>query len=471
NYDDAGRRTSLDYPNGVVTSYGYDNANRLLTIGHVKTPTTIESFTYTYDKNGNRITQVRQNAAASNLPTVVSAANIAYDAANELTRWNSATTNLTYDNNGNLTTETQGGVTTSYTWDGRNRLTGISRSGLTANFLYDGVARRKSKTINGTTTGFWYDGNDVYAELTGGTPSATYIRGLSIDEPYIRKAASDEFYETDALGNSIALTDATGVSQTTYTYEPFGNTTQAGTASGNALQYTGRENDGTGLYYYRARYYSPLSERFISEDPIGFAGGDANRYAYVQSAPLSWSDPSGLRVYISGHAAAGPVGQFWTTPPSYHLSLVLVPDDPIPFQGRPGWESNPGTGVGPYPSQTLGAHPDISLTLRSTPNYSSDNLQSGQYSQLIPTPPGLTDTQFINNLVKAASCFRGMPYSAPDRSGYMGAGEYNSNSYVAGLIIAVGGLPPPLNPSGQWQAPGYTNPVPLSSFGKSCGRQ
>lgn len=294
NYDDAGRRTSLTYPNGVVTSYGYDNANRLLTIGHVKTPTTIEALTYTYDKGGNRITQLRQNAAASNLPTAVAAANIAYDAANELTRWNSATTNLTYDNNGNLATETQGGVTTTYAWDARNRLTGINRAGLTAAFVYDGLGRRNSKTINGTATGFWYDGNDVYAELTGITPSATYIRGLGLDEPYIRKAASDEFYETDALGTSVALTNGAGVSQTTYTYEPFGNTTQAGLASSNAFQYTGRENDGAGLYYYRTRYYSPTLHRFQREDPLGFGGGDVNVFSYVNNAPTKLIDPMGL---------------------------------------------------------------------------------------------------------------------------------------------------------------------------------
>ncbi len=292
-YDDAGRRTSLTYPNGVVTSYGYDHANRLLTIGHVKTPTTIEALTYTYDKNGNRITQLRQNAAASNLPTAVAATNIAYYAANELTRWNSATTNLTYDNNGNLATETQAGVTTTYTWDARNRLSGISRAGLTGSFVYDGLGRRKSKTINGATTGFWFDGNDVYAELAGVTPSATYIRGLNIDEPYIRKGASDEFYETDALGSSLVLTNPAGANQTTYTYEPFGSTTQAGTASSNAFQYTGRENDGTGLYYYRARYYHPKMQRFVEPDPIGFSAGDTNLYLYVGSSPLRFSDPTG----------------------------------------------------------------------------------------------------------------------------------------------------------------------------------
>jgi RHS repeat-associated protein len=258
------------------------------------TPTTIEAFTYTYDKGGNRITQLRQNAAASNLPTAVAATNIAYDATNELIRWNSATTNLTYDNNGNLVIETQAGVTTTYTWDGRNRLTGVSKTGLTASFVYDGLGRRKSKTINGATTGFWYDANDVYAELNGATPSANYIRGLSIDEPYIRKGASDEFYEIDALGTSVALTNGAGVSQTTYTYEPFGNTMQAGSVSGNAFQYTGRENDGTGLYYYRARYYYPKIQRFMNEDPIAFAGGDVNIYAYVGNNPISALDPLGL---------------------------------------------------------------------------------------------------------------------------------------------------------------------------------
>jgi len=64
-------------------------------------------------------------------------------------------------------------------------------------------------------------------------------------------------------------------------------------ASGNEFQYTGRENDGSGLYYYRARYYHPGLQSFISEDPIGFAGGDFNVYAYVRDNPSSFTDPIG----------------------------------------------------------------------------------------------------------------------------------------------------------------------------------
>jgi RHS repeat-associated protein len=61
--------------------------------------------------------------------------------------------------------------------------------------------------------------------------------------------------------------------------------------------YTAREYDNeTGLYFYRARYYDPKAGRFITKDPIGFAGGDYNLYAYVGNNPLSAIDPSGTEL-------------------------------------------------------------------------------------------------------------------------------------------------------------------------------
>ncbi|MBK8275061.1 MAG: RHS repeat-associated core domain-containing protein [Nitrospira sp.] len=76
-------------------------------------------------------------------------------------------------------------------------------------------------------------------------------------------------------------------------YEPFGKTMVSGT-SANALQYTGRENDGTGLYYYRLRYHSPGLARFVTEDALQLQGGDVNYYAYVRNNPLLFRDPMGL---------------------------------------------------------------------------------------------------------------------------------------------------------------------------------
>jgi len=82
--------------------------------------------------------------------------------------------------------------------------------------------------------------------------------------------------------------------QIEYTYEPFGKTSTTGSSNANSYQYTSRENDGTGFYYYRARYYSPGLQRFLSEDPIGFWGGDVNLYGYVSNDPLGFNDPFGL---------------------------------------------------------------------------------------------------------------------------------------------------------------------------------
>lgn len=78
-----------------------------------------------------------------------------------------------------------------------------------------------------------------------------------------------------------------------YTYQPFGATTVGGSANANSYEFTGRENDGNGLYFYRRRYLSPTFQNFIAQDPIGFAGGDANFYAYVKNNSPNLADPFG----------------------------------------------------------------------------------------------------------------------------------------------------------------------------------
>lgn len=77
-----------------------------------------------------------------------------------------------------------------------------------------------------------------------------------------------------------------------YAYSPYGETTTLGPDDGNSIQYTARENDGTGLYFYRARYYDPILKQWISEDTIGLGGG-LNQREYVDGDPVSKSDPFG----------------------------------------------------------------------------------------------------------------------------------------------------------------------------------
>jgi len=285
-YDDANRRTSLTLPNTVVATYGYDTSNRLTTITFKKGAVTLGTLTYTYDAAGRR-TAITGTWARTGIPAAVASAT--YNANNQQTAWGGQTN--TFDLNGNLISD----GTNTYTWDARDRLVGIS-GGTTASFQYDPTGRRASKTIAGTTTQFLYDGLNPVQELSGaGAVLANLLTGLGIDEYFTRTDGTGRrTLLADALGSILALSDDAGTTQTSYTYEPFGNTTVSGQASGNSFQYTGRENDGTGLYYYRARYYHPSLGRFIREDPLGFAGGDVNRYAYILNAPTNDKDPTGL---------------------------------------------------------------------------------------------------------------------------------------------------------------------------------
>jgi len=164
--------------------------------------------------------------------------------------------------------------THNYAWDARNHLSTID-SGSTGSFVYDPAGRRATK------------------ELSGTTPTANLLTG-GLDEYFTRTDTSATAnFLTDALGSTIGLTNSNGAFQTQYSYEPFGSNTQSGSSGTNSVAYTGRELDGTGLYFYRSRYYSPAVGRFISEDPMGWAGG-INAYAYANDNPLKFRDPLGL---------------------------------------------------------------------------------------------------------------------------------------------------------------------------------
>jgi RHS repeat-associated protein len=300
-YDSADRRTTLTLPNGVVVTSGYDAANRLTGLTYSLGAATLGTLTYGYDLAGQR-TVVGGTWARAGLPAALTGAT--YDAANQVTQWGGV--NLTYDANSNLTND----GTRSYAWNARNELAGLT-GGISASFQYDGLGRRRAKTVGGTSTGFLYDGLNPVQELTGGLPFANLLTGLDIDETLLRTTpAGVQHLLTDALGSTVAEVNSAGVVGTQYTYQPFGATTTTGPTSANTSQFTGRENDGTGLHYFRARYQHPTLQRFVSEDPLGFAGG-INLHAYVGNAPTMYRDPLGLKPVGSGTgdgAGDGPDG-------------------------------------------------------------------------------------------------------------------------------------------------------------------
>jgi RHS repeat-associated protein len=320
-YDSANRRTSLTLPNGVTMSYSYDSASEVTGISYATSSTTLGSLTYSYDLAGRRVT-MGGSFAAVNLPSAISTTG--YDAANELTAWGTATP--TYDSNGNTTSD----GTNSYVWNARNQLASMNSTG--DSFQYDPFGRRAAKTIVSTTTNYLYDGWNPVQELSGGTVTANLLTGLALDERFTRTDSSATAnFLTDGLGSTLALTDGSVSTLASYAYEPFGNTTSTGSST-NSYQYTGRESDGTGVYFYRARYYSPLLGRFVSEDPLGVLGSGSNLYAYAGDTPANWRDPLGT-MSPDGAVPSGPSPLAGRKPPANPCPDGDVPETIDPLSG------------------------------------------------------------------------------------------------------------------------------------------
>lgn len=346
-YDAAGRLSARkvqagNTPDLITQAYGYDSLDRLSQIKYLKAAGTageqlIEQIDYEYDANGRRTARTTLNANGTGQGETPMTA--VFDAANRMTAitlnlgGTSKTYNLTYDANGNLVQKQNAADTseqTLYVWDASDRLLRIEQSGvsgsslLTANFNYDAFGRRVQNTITQgsqtSTVQYLYEGAQALGEIRDGKLSHRLLTGLSLDETIARTSinsagqkdsADSRIYITDALNSVIAQfsDDDNSNLQNSYAYSPYGQSNTVGPDStGNPIQYTGRENDGTGLYFYRARYYDPqLGKRFISADPIGLDGGD-NVYAYVNADPLGLTDPTGLSPWSpwSG-AGSGPV--------------------------------------------------------------------------------------------------------------------------------------------------------------------
>jgi RHS repeat-associated protein len=290
-YDSNGRRTSMTLPNGVVATLSYDAASQLTQMVYQGGSQGTQNLIYTYDLAGRRV-GVSGSLASTQLPAAVSSA--AYNANNQLTQWGS--TPMTYDANGSTLTDGMN----SYVWDARNRLASADNNA--AAFAYDPLGRRVSKTFLSTTTNFLYDGANAVQEF-GTNPTANLLTG-GVDERFQRTSSTEtDNYLTDALGSTLELTDASGATEEQYSYSPYGSQSASGMTTTNSYTYTGRESDGLGVDYYRARYYNPNTGRFLSEDPLGFAGSGMNLYAYASENPLRFNDPWGMCIATLNKAA------------------------------------------------------------------------------------------------------------------------------------------------------------------------
>lgn len=171
---------------------------------------------------------------------------------------------------------------------------------------------------------------------------------------------------------------------------------------------------------------------------------------------MRYSDPYGLYLILGGHIAADPFG-YVTDPDSYHLAIYLDPGDC-------GCDNEFGKPV------TIGGQKDGDKLVTAI-NYPGDSLDNMEHWQLMEPPKGMSECEYAKRILAAAKRYKNnQSYSFPSisilpwaKDGQMGTGQYNSNSYISGAITAAGGTPPALESNGQFQAPGYSNPLPIPS--------
>ncbi|NCS36396.1 MAG: hypothetical protein GPJ14_20095, partial [Microcystis aeruginosa G11-01] len=151
-----------------------------------------------------------------------------------------------------------------------------------------------------TTERFVYGSNQNIALVFDGNGTLThrYMFSNGIDQIEADEQLSTGttlWALTDHLGSVRDVVDNSGVNQNHIVYDAFGNiTSQTNSSVIFRNSYTGQEFDSeSGLFNYGGRYYDGSVGRFISEDPIGFGGGDANLSRYVQNNSLSFVDPLG----------------------------------------------------------------------------------------------------------------------------------------------------------------------------------
>jgi len=217
-----------------------------------------------------------------------------------------------------------------------------------------------------------YDGLNPVQEQNGDSQViANMLTGLNTDEYFTRAepaCCGPLSYLTDALGSTESLVDSTGTVQYNYQYEPFGlpDSTIFNVDTTSSYQFTGRENDqigvGSSLNYYRARYYNAAFQRFLSQDPLDFAGGDTNLYGYVRENPVNDTDATGLcgdhpcvgwaRQLQGNLGTVGHTGAFGTAVPAEGADI-----DPAQWGGKGAVGSIRGgiSGVvGPFPFSGIG---------------------------------------------------------------------------------------------------------------------
>ncbi|MCA9128677.1 MAG: VCBS repeat-containing protein [Planctomycetales bacterium] len=316
-YDLANRITRITDVDGTV-DYTYDATNQLTTADY-SDPTRVDEW-FVYDSNGNRLASFQAPSG------------YVVDVGNRITA--DGTTEYFYNAEGNLvrTRDRSSGDVINYSWDYRNRLTRVTGDSgeIISSYTYGAENSRLATASADQEDTVWYvyDRGNVLLDGTNvGDVFAADSRNVHSDGLDKLIASSDtvattNWWITDHVG-SIVGSVSEGAASASPQYSAFGVQFESPFLK---FSYTGRETESShDMLYYRARYYSPILGRFLSEDPVRHRAGDSNLYRYVSNSPISKNDPTGLVEWFGTVAILSATGNVGPQPIlSFGVTFVYV---------------------------------------------------------------------------------------------------------------------------------------------------
>jgi RHS repeat-associated protein len=296
--------------------YTYDSMGRLLTV--IKDDTLVEE--YQHDSVGRRTYEM-------NVPKGISGRAFAYSDEDHLVT--AGDTTYQYNEDGFLTTKTQGPHVTTYNYSSMGELISVNLpDGRIIGYINDPIGRRIAKTVDGVIIEkyLWQGLTRLLAVYDGSNNLLMRFEYADARMPVVMSRGGVTYYLTyDQVGSLRVVADASGNVIKRIDYDSFGsiiNDTNPGFEV--PFGFAGGLHDrDVSLVRFGFRDYDPEAGRWTAKDPIGFCMGDTTLYGYVQNNPINWIDPFGLRWYESP--------TFWMD------AVALAADLSVPLTGEVGF--------------------------------------------------------------------------------------------------------------------------------------